>query len=268
MTWLRTHIFIAGISLIMAVNTIVLLGVAYNRSGEPESSLQLSQRELRLPYRWNEGTEDSRLQLELQWRVLTAEDDSNNWLWGSYGTPEWLDEEKMTSLGFSPSTDSRTNETTSSDGNILPRDVFLVLELNGPAYQAALTRVTKYAQSMHEDEDALKHLKAEHSERSRLFVVDAGLDSAALRARHPDRDHYAIVRGQIGRRSNGAADRTGHVSKVNNTSINIPLQWRSVFGPITPEPTHSTDAPDTFKVHLDFGKRLEPWVAHAQRLQP
>ncbi|MEK7787846.1 MAG: DUF4824 family protein, partial [Chloroflexota bacterium] len=38
---------VAGIALILTTNVVVLAGVAYNHSGDAESVLKLSQRELR-----------------------------------------------------------------------------------------------------------------------------------------------------------------------------------------------------------------------------
>ena len=39
-----------GLGLILASNAIALAGVWYNRSGEPQAQLQLSEREIQLPY--------------------------------------------------------------------------------------------------------------------------------------------------------------------------------------------------------------------------
>ena len=50
MTWSRRHTLIAGIALIALTNAVALIGVWYNRSGEPESALRLTQRELAPPY--------------------------------------------------------------------------------------------------------------------------------------------------------------------------------------------------------------------------
>ena len=44
MNWSRMHTTIAGVGLIVVVNAVALLGAAYNRSGEPESVLRLSER--------------------------------------------------------------------------------------------------------------------------------------------------------------------------------------------------------------------------------
>ena len=46
--------------------------------------------------------------------------------------------------------------------------------------------------------EAARHqLKHEQGEASRLFIVDAGLDLAALRQRYPERQRYAIVKGRV-----------------------------------------------------------------------
>ena len=50
MRWSRTHTLVAGLGLIALTNAVALLGVAWNRSGEPDATLQLSQRELQPPY--------------------------------------------------------------------------------------------------------------------------------------------------------------------------------------------------------------------------
>jgi len=50
MTWSRKHTLIIGIALMALTNAVALIGVAYNRSGEPESELRLTQRELAAPY--------------------------------------------------------------------------------------------------------------------------------------------------------------------------------------------------------------------------
>ena len=49
MNWSRWHTRFTGLALIAVVNGIAISGVAYNRSGEPESKLRLSERELYPP---------------------------------------------------------------------------------------------------------------------------------------------------------------------------------------------------------------------------
>src|SRR6185295_6027363 len=148
-TWSRKTTLLAGIGLILVTNTVALLGVAYNRKGEPDSVLRLSQRELQSPYQWQGNHENSGVALALRWRVLA--DDSHDPTGivisyaGSGGSPKWLDQAKLSALGF----DVRQREDTARNharyDKVLAKDVLLVLELDGPAYRSALERVTQYA---------------------------------------------------------------------------------------------------------------------------
>ncbi len=94
---------LAGAALILLVNAVALGGVYLNRSGEPESRLRLSERELGRPWDWRRGGENSGLALSLTWRVNEA-DAGEHYAGGSFGysggTPEWLDEPRMRALGF------------------------------------------------------------------------------------------------------------------------------------------------------------------------
>ena len=100
-----------GLGLILASNAIAPAGVWYNRSGEPQAQLQLSEREIQLPYdSWLRGEENSGLRLQLAWREADA-------------TWSWLDEAKLRELGFAPSDLGRGAE----------RPLWLVLELDGPS---------------------------------------------------------------------------------------------------------------------------------------
>ena len=102
--WSRRRTLFAGLALILVVNGFVLSGVALNRTGEPESLVQLSERELQLPYRgWN-SKENSGVELSLRWRVNAGSGTQDGYYgYVSYGgTAAWLDEEKMTALGFDP----------------------------------------------------------------------------------------------------------------------------------------------------------------------
>ena len=69
MRWSRAHTLIAGAALIVLTNAIALVGVAYNRSGEPDSTLTLTRRELQMSYRWWRDRENSGIALRLLWRM-------------------------------------------------------------------------------------------------------------------------------------------------------------------------------------------------------
>ena len=272
---MKTHKLLpfAALALILLTNTLALGGAAWNRRGEPESRLTLSQRELRLPYRGFDR-ENSGQALTLNWRVAGVAVDNNQPYWDYHngGAPEWLDRAKMESLGFAqiPSAGDDHRRRT---GRALSRDVLLVLEFAGEASRKALERARQHqaeeegkwaaAPDSNEKKNRLKlaadRLLREENESSRLFVVDAGLDAVVLRSKYPDRRRYAIVRGQVrpfwnGERNVSAA--RGHVSNLSIAGINVPYAYRNLLG--------ATAGQEKFTADVEFGQRLEPWIARLE----
>ena len=274
MTGARRHTLIAGVSLILAVNAIALGGVAYNRSGEPECTVKLSERELQLPYHyggWN-NMENSGVELNLRWRVHAGNDDYDNYYgYGSYGgTPDWLDKAKLAALGFDVS--QVQSRATRNFKRAQMKEVLLVLELNGPAYRKALARAQKKAS----DEEALKaansgnkeferraknsseYAQREERENSRLFVIDAGLDASVLRVQYPDKAQFLIVKGQV-RPQVVTRDKqeklSGTVSAISISQNNVPVEFQSAL-----KHTVRNDKRVPFDATVAFGKRLEPWI--------
>lgn len=272
MNWSRTSTLISGMSLIGIVNAVALLGVAYNRSGEPESALLLSEREFYEPSTRHSDKENSGLTLHLQWRMLPPASDEvklRGWGYFSYGgAADWLNEAKMVALGFeSPAINIRGDQRARVERQ-LARDVLLVLELNGKAYQEALARAVKYSATGSEGE---KLLKVEQTERSRLFVVDAGQDGPALRAQYPDRNHYAIVRGQVRpvwQREKHMGGLIGYVSDLSASNLNVPLEWKSWLDRAAAAPSNNGKPLLRYEVEVKFGQRLEPWITGAANRQP
>jgi hypothetical protein len=275
--WARQHTLIAGLALVGLTNAVALGGIAYNRSGEPESTLSLTERELRSPYVWTGRKENSGLALRLEWRVLVG--DGRNigpYRLASYGggIPAWLDAPKMASLGFDVklSTESPDVNRSSLYQRQLPRDVLVVLELDGPAYREGLERVAKAANEVEaknergqgkKDADEMRDRETRRS--SRLFAVDAGLDRAALRNKFPDRTKYAIVRGQV--RPAGLPESKAAAGVIDNLSaaeVNVPLEMRSAFEGVAPDSDAGPNGGNKrFEVKLAFGQRLEPWLISA-----
>ena len=265
----RKHTLVAGVALIAAVNILVLAGVAYNRSGEPECSLRLSERELRVPHVWRGSKENSGLALHLEWRVLPTESPASRlypWRYSSYGiAPDWLNEAKMATLGFDISRQSNRIDSRRGYDRQLPRDVLLVLELNGAAYQAALARAAQYGGT---GSDGEKVLKEEQEASSRLFVVDAGLDRAMLRAGYPDRGRYAIVRGQVRaawQNKNKTDVLAGYVTDVSVSHLNVPLELKDAFDGAAETHVEREKKIVRYDVDVAFGQRLEAWITGAAR---
>lgn len=279
--WPRKYTLIAGIALILLANAVALLGAAWNRSAAPESALKLTQRELRLPY-WGVARENSSMALNLSWRV-PASDSDNAISWGYADisrSPAWLDQAMLESLGFDTAANVQA-KTAGRRTQQLSKEVLLVLELDGAAYQQSLERARRYAaeenaklaaipdnaELKRRAKQAQERLRQEELENSRLFVIDAGKDLQALRAKYPDHGHYAIVHGRVRPRLSGSGREvkvTGYIDGISIGSINVPFEYRAVFEVKTLQDRGVPAAQlPHFEAALAFGRRLEPWIVAA-----
>lgn len=292
MRWSRTHTLIAGLALILAANTVALVGVAYNRSDEPESTLKLTQRELRLPHAWGFEDENSGLTLSLGWRML-GDEAADAYGYGVSrpgmgGSPYWLDKPKLATLGFDVSRPEDTPEGKLHYSKTLSKEVLLVLEQDGPAYQAVLERARRHRQKEmallaanpgNKEFEKRTHRareEADHEERdySRLFIVDAGLDLPSLRARYADRSRYAIVRGQVQPHviiNKNQVRVLGYISRLSISEISLPLSHQEAFKSEEGRVRTGTREPrlrhEGYEVVVAFGRRLEPWIIETKVLK-
>lgn len=268
--WTGRHTLISGIALILITNAVALLGVSGNRSGEPESVLKLTQRELQPPY-WGMSGENSGMSLRLSWRVPSG---GRSWNYSySGGAPDWLDQAKMESLGFDVSTAKGMEDNYRRTSRQLGKEVLLVLEMDGQAYQQALQRARQNAaeqdaklaatpdveEQKRKARQAQDELKREEQDNSRLFAVDAGLNRAGLRAKYPDRNRYAIVRAQVRPWSGSAQGKiAGYIDSISIDAINVPYEHRTMFERSVAVVQPS--ARQSFEASVAFGQRLEPWL--------
>jgi hypothetical protein len=253
------RILIAGVIFILAGNAAVLISVAYNRSGQPDAVVELSERELVRPYILS-AREDSGLTLHLLWREPGQAE----------GSPR-LTQDQLKALGFDPGADPHDPAAARRLSKALPRSGYVVLEFNGPSYQTAL----------HDSEAALDKAKAElaakpddkmlqialsaarnrrdqeHDKSSRLFAIDVGPDPGTLRIRYPDRGRYLILPCEV-RLTDLRSPYSGYITGVGGTSVNVPLDLRpAIVGDGGAAPAHYT-------VRLAFGKHAEPWIVQAR----
>lgn len=256
--------FWLGAGLIVLTNAVVLGGVAYNRSGEPQSWLQVSERELQVERsRWMEDGENSGLVLHLEHQVADG----------------WVTAEKLQALGFAVWREGEL-ETWSERKEI---DALVVLELDGPAYQTAyaaaqaeLEQAKKTAQLLPQDSHAQSLLEAAQYEvdrftttATRLYVVDAGTDASALRQRYPDRTRYALSRAHLRyyvRYSPQSADKSDYELWVEPVDINVPSPYRAAFEGWSWRGRGEV-AVNKVRLDLAFGQRFEPWIIAAERVQ-
>jgi hypothetical protein len=143
---------------------------------------------------WSAVRENSGVDLRLDVRTATvrhvttndsAEDDGEV----TWGEVPWLDQAKLKSLGFPLSSNDSSEESKRHERKLLPKDVYVVLELNGPSYrrelQLALDRATrdeKRATTDPNDQTAAKRALAsresatdEQNEASRVLCIVAGV---------------------------------------------------------------------------------------------
>lgn len=272
-------LFLLGFLLLVATNIVVLSGVASNRSGEPESHVTLTERELRLPYQVYE--ENSGLALDLTWRALIPAEDYGNYT--SWRTPVWLNAEKLETLGFNTEDipDSTDNEIDYEPA--LPKEVFIVLENNSALYRDVVKLAEKRAEekasmyklspadkeTLYEYEQSIKQLDREQNAESRLFAIDADLDPVALRNRYGDKNRFIITKGLIIARYNECENKSyGYISELTVERIHVPINHRQVFDSIIEQDkTKENDThPPRFEVTLAYGKRFEPWIVSVKAM--
>jgi len=282
----RTRALLVAVALIVVTNALVLAGVAYNRSGEPDSVLRLTERELRIQHpswltHWN-----SNVDLRLTWRYAQTR------LAGQDGPDEyfglhWLQPEQLRELGFEVEGDLESTEHLARLDRQPSRRAWVVLEYDGPAYHARLEKLhqkLEHAASLaqaHPDDERLKTqwdsartaLRLEELVESRLLAVDAGPEAAALRARYPDRHTYAIVGGRLDVSVSGEPGRRRLIARViaiDTDTIRVPHAFRTVIEPFLPDAPGPLRAPQGgpgFAATVHFGRRFEPWVTDFERLE-
>lgn len=268
--WSNSRALIAAAALVLVSNVIALGGVAYNRHGEPESVLELTERELPIQFWSWPDNDNSAVHLELSWRIGFESDD---WSRGV----EWLTREELQRLGFSmPAADATPEQQERYIGQSA-REVFLALEFDGPAYRASIERARKRLRAAEmalatksADElviatarGAKAQLEDEQRRSSRLFVVAADLDADVLRKRYPDRKHYAIVRGRVAL-SNGR-HLLPRIEGIETDTIRVPHAYRSVVERYLGDRSYERHEP-RYAATVNFGRRLEPWLVQLSRM--
>ena len=280
--WTRAHTLVVGAALILLTNAVALGGVFLNRSGEPDARLALSERELGFDRGGMSRRENSGMALRLHWRVESGDGEDIDY-GGYYRQPAWLDEARMAELGFDTRVQTESQERRYQRG--LPQPVLLVLEYDGPAWKRMLARAQKTAQAHaaaaaanpgnaefeRRAKSAADQARQERDGNSRLFVVDAGVDAAALRARYPDRARHLILAGMVRpavRHVDGHGKRYGgFISEVAVDEINVPLAFRGELDRIRNGPSPAAIGhPPRYAVRIATGQRLEPWLEQVSPL--
>ena len=281
---MRNHyakkLFLIAFLVLVVTNLFVLLGVYTNRSGEPEAQLILTERELQAPYQISE--ENSGLSLNIIWRSLGKKNELQRFR--SWYTPQWLDAEKLKSLGFDIDTLAE-NKYDDYYAYSTTKECFIVLEYNAEAYNTLREetleelKIKEEALKSDPDNKSKQDLYKREKERlesiqnydTRLYAIDAGTDPQLLKAKYADGSKYIITKAQI--RASYTYDTKeveGFISRLSVAQLHVPTEFRQVIDPIL----HYTQKSGTsfrrndnttphaprYKVTIAYGKRYEPWI--------
>ncbi len=273
----RTLFFLA-LALLAVVDAVILAQVTANRRSEPESRLLLSERELVLSTIFH--AENSGLSLMLRWQALDVGQD--NPYSGRWAPPEWLDETKLRQLGFAADVLADGGEGRNSGREQMTREAFVVLELDDPAYQAAVRRAEASVEEQRrqtvdrrpEGYDPLKaaedRLARMRTSESRLFAIDAGLDPAALRQQYRDRARLLIARGLVEPVVTTEKNKrrvSGRITRLLVERIHVPLEHRPVLDSVAAlGASNLQKTGPRYQVELAVGRRFEPWVVAVNRM--
>lgn len=243
-----------ALSVVLLSNAVALGGVWYNRSGEPEAQLLLSERELQRVYGgWLRDEDDGVLRLQLSWQRP-----------GDGWQLPWLDQAKLRELGFSATDEQTLNRQPA-------RQVWLVLELDGPLYRGQVQQARQALDAAEaelggkpesevlrqERDDRQRRLQFVEQQASRLMLVDAGVDAQVLRQRWPDRQRQVLLAGSIEPYQHGAEAGYGATIRLENDRLSVPHAYRELARGW--ERGHEQTG---FKAQIEvaFGRRHEPWV--------
>ena len=280
--WKRAHTLLAGAALIVLTNAVALGGAYLNRSGEPDARITLTERELGFDWGGMGRRENSGLALRLHWRVEPG--DGVDDIAADYTRqPPWLDAARMAELGFDTRSQNDVQQRRYERG--LPRQVLLVLEYDGPAWQRMVARAQKAAEAHaaaaaanpgnpdfgRRAESAAGRARRERESNSRLVVVDAGLDAAALRVRYPDRARHLILAGTVRPAVSHVEGRGrllgGHIDEIAVEQLNVPLALRGELDRSRNAPNAAVAGhPPRYAVGIATGRRLEPWLEQVSLL--
>jgi hypothetical protein len=283
---------VVAIAVIAIVNIAALVGVMRNRSGEPEATVWLDERELDLlPADAELGSPLLRL------RYQNAANDQGQ---PPRPTPEVvapnvLDEARLAALGFDCSVPAASAGAAAFYRRVLPRPAFVVFAVGGPAWEPQVTAWQERQRQRIERQIAGGELSGEAVDRamadiaagpqrlSRLMPVDAGRDGGALRATYPDRTRFLILPGVVtlhfvAASEAGAASVHGHLMEVFPAVLAAPREVNAALNafrepPRTPPSRTSAWTPakldhaPRYEVQVSVGRTWQPWISEIRPLQ-
>jgi hypothetical protein len=273
-------LFLAALGLLVVSNAFVLAHVALNRSGEPESEMLLTARELQYA---GGSSDDSSVVLMLRWQNTAPE-----YLVGTQiDDPGWFDAKKLEELGFDLSVPAGSPQAPRFYENLQSRQVYAALEFEGAAWEQWLARrEVQLASDLSYGPLVTMpdRISIESQTTSRLVAIDAARDPAALRRKYPDRKRVmilpAVVRAKhetLRIKSAGAPARPeylrGAITRLAIESINVPAPLSRQFYGQQSYSAYTYDGKQVrivlppYSALLRVGSKYEPWITDVKALR-
>ncbi len=244
---MKRPLVLAAVVVVIVASMWVLVGTRRNQSEATGGTLELTERELRLPSLMGESTV---LALELDWAVGFPVE-------GNHPFPRWLTAEKLAELGFDchvPVTSPDARDHYRSQPHRL---VYLVLEFEGEGWKEV-------------GPDSARR-------RTHLFVIDAGCDPRQLREQHPDTDRCIITRGivRILWQDRDFESQTllarprlhGSILMVQPSQVFVPKPHSAMLQGLRGRGERTeAEAEPRFAVRVSWGRNYEPWIENVRRL--
>ena len=250
---------LAAAVIVLLANAFALIHAAINRSGQPEAEITLTERELN----YSSSADDSGVTLNLRWVDTSAMPYSSALNPDDLEARTLLSQAKLEDLGFDCRVAPSDPKADIFYARQRARTGLVALEYDGAVWHSWIEWRERTAQSEAERTGQKPAIDYERISGSRLAVIDAGPDAAALRARHPERNRVlilpAVIRMSLSppwpptkERPGRPARLTGYVQEIPS-EIHVPRPFSDRFR----KPNRAAIA---YRVRLRFGRLLEPWV--------
>jgi hypothetical protein len=236
--------------LVVVVTVVAFLGAAgWNRAGEPQLTLVLTERELPIAYASAAPGDDPGARLRFAFQYRHDPLDARN----------WLPESRLRAIGFPFNVPAGAPQAVDTYARVPPRVAWVVFEYDGPEWRDIERRRALIEAPPGPVGPA----------PSRLVPVDVGLDLEELRARYPS--GHLILRGVIGL-SYVSAERGGPMlhgvlREVVPSAVAVPYELRSVLDGLASTERSLTTEP-RYEVELAVGRLGLPYVRSLRPLTP